>query len=288
MVTKKKYNVCREKIKGATVNIKLREMLRLKESLKLRESLKIVGCYMFFSFLWILFSDKILFLMVQDAESYRIFQTYKGSFFIIFTSFVLFKLIQNSYSKIESLDRQLKDTLTELKYNQMELEKLAYVDHLTGLATRRLLDEKYELLFESAKRSKTMLTLLMLDLDYFKKYNDRYGHLEGDRVLKIVGGLLKQIFKRDGDIVSRYGGEEFVVVLYQTSLRDAMALVEEFRRKLSICALEHKDSPFGEITISVGVNSGVPSKVENSESFLRKADKALYRAKEGGRNRDSL
>ena len=270
------------------MNIKLREILRLKESLKLRESLKIVGCYMFFSFLWILFSDKILFLMVQDPESYRVLQTYKGSFFIVLTSVILFKLIQNSYSKIERLDRQLKDTLTELKYNQMELEKLAYVDYLTGLATRRLLDEKYELLFESAKRSKTTLTLLMLDLDYFKKYNDRYGHLEGDRVLKVVGGLLKEIFKRDGDVVSRYGGEEFVVVLYGTPLRDAMTLLKEFRRRLNTCALEHKDSPFGEITISVGINSGIPSKVEDTESFLRRADNALYKAKEGGRNRNSL
>jgi len=270
------------------VNIKLKEILRLKASLKLKESLKIVGYYMFFSFLWILFSDKILFILVKDPESYRALQTYKGSFFIILTSIVLFKLIQNSYSKIESLDRQLKDTLTELRYNQMELEKLAYVDHLTGLATRRLLDEKYELLFGSAKRSGSILTLLMLDLDFFKKYNDRYGHLEGDRVLKIVGGVLKETFKREGDIVSRYGGEEFVVVLYQTSLDDAIALVKEFRRKLSRSSLEHKDSPFGEITVSVGINSGVPLKGEDSESFLRKADKALYKAKDEGRNRDSF
>lgn len=276
MVIKKKYNICRTKSKGDTVNIKL------------RESLKIVGYYMFFSFIWILFSDKFLFFLVQDPESYRLLQTYKGSFFILLTSFVLFNLIQNSYSKIESLDRQLKNTLAELKYNQRELEKLAYVDYLTGLATRRLLDEKYVLLFESAKRSKGVLTLLMMDLDYFKKYNDRYGHLEGDRVLKVVGGLLKEVFKRDGDVVSRYGGEEFVVVLYQTSLEDTLSLIKEFRRRLSLCGLEHRDSPFGEITVSVGINSGNPSVEESSEDFLRRADRALYRAKEGGRNRDSL
>lgn len=276
MVTKKKYNVYRKRSKGDTVNIKL------------KESLKIVGYYMFFSFVWILFSDKLLFLLVQDPETYRLLQTYKGSFFILLTSFVLFKLIQNSYSKIESLDRQLKNTLAELKYNQRELEKLAYVDHLTGLATRRLLDEKYVLLFESVKRSKGVLTLLMMDLDYFKKYNDRYGHLEGDRVLKVVGGLLKEVFKRDGDVVSRYGGEEFVVVLYQTSLEDTLSLVKEFRRRLGLHNLEHKDSPFGEITVSVGINSGHPSVEESSEDFLRRADRALYRAKEGGRNRDSL
>ncbi len=276
MIIKKKYNICRKKSKGDTVNIKL------------RESLKIVGYYMFFSFIWILFSDKFLFFLVQDPESYRLLQTYKGSFFILLTSIVLFKLIQNSYSKIESLDRQLKNTLAELKYNQRELEKLAYVDYLTGLATRRLLDEKYVLLFESAKRSKGVLTLLMMDLDYFKKYNDRYGHLEGDRVLKVVGGLLKEVFKRDGDVVSRYGGEEFVVVLYQTSLEDTLSLIKEFRRRLSLCGLEHRDSPFGEITVSVGINSGNPSVEESSEDFLRRADRALYRAKEGGRNRDSL
>lgn len=257
-------------------------------NIKLKESSKIVICYMFFGFLWILFSDKILYMLIKDVESYKLFQTYKGTFYIILTSVLFFKLIQNSYSKIETLNRQLQNSLTELKHNQIELEKLAYVDYLTGLATRRLLDEKYELLFESAKRSEAILTLVMIDIDCFKKYNDRYGHLEGDRVLKILGKLLKKVFKRDGDVISRYGGEEFVVVLYQTPLKDTISLVEEFRKKLKICGIEHEDSPFGEVTTSIGINNGKVSKSQNSNTFLAKADKALYKAKENGKNRYSF
>ena len=166
-----------------------------------------------------------------------------------------------------------------------DLEELAYVDHLTGLSTRRMLDEKYDLLFESAKRSENILTLVMIDIDHFKKYNDRYGHQDGDRVLKIMGGLLKKVFKRDGDVVSRYGGEEFAVILYQTPLKDIISLVEEFREKLKACNIEHKDSPFGEITVSIGINNDRVSKEHDSHTFFRKADIALYKAKESGRNR---
>ncbi|MCS5422827.1 MULTISPECIES: GGDEF domain-containing protein [Psychrilyobacter] len=255
---------------------------------KLKESLKIVVYYMFISFLWILFSDKILYMMVKDIEYYKLLQTYKGSFFILLTSVLLFKLIHSSYLKVETLDRQLQNTLTQLKSNKIELEKLAYVDYLTGLATRRLLDEKYELLFESAKRSETMLTLVMIDLDYFKKYNDRYGHLEGDRVLKAVGKLLKEVFKRNGDVISRYGGEEFMVILCQTPLKDTISLVENFQEKLKGCNVKHEDSPFGEITASLGINNCKISKNQDSENFLRKVDQALYKAKEGGRNRYSF
>ena len=183
---------------------------------------------------------------------------------------------------------ELEDHKNEIENKKISLEKMAYVDHLTGLATRRLLDEEYELLFESAKRSETTLTLIMIDVDYFKKYNDRYGHLEGDRVLKIIGKLLKKVFKRDGDVVSRYGGEEFLVVLYQTSLKDAISLVEEFRENLKICNIKHEDSTFGEVTVSMGIRSGIVSQKQNSHLFLREADKALYKAKERGRSRYSF
>lgn len=252
---------------------------------KLKESLKIILFYMVISFLWIIFSDKILHVIVKDIQHYRLFQTYKGSFFVLLTSALLFKLIQRGYSKYEALERQLTNTLSELENHQRELEKLAYVDHLTGLATRRLLDEKYGLLFESAKRSETILTLVMIDIDHFKKYNDRYGHQEGDRVLKIMGDLLKKVFKRDGDVVSRYGGEEFAVVLYQTPLEDVISLVEEFREELKTCNIEHKDSPFGDLTVSMGINNGIISKEQDSHAFFRKADIALYKAKESGRNK---
>ena len=184
-----------------------------------------------------------------------------------------------------SLMVEVKAQKTDIENKKINLEKLAYVDHLTGVATRRLMEEKYKLLFESAKRSETILTLIMIDLDYFKEYNDRYGHLKGDLALKKIGMLLKKVFKRDGDIVSRYGGDEFLVVLYKTSLKDTITLVEEFQKKLKICGIEHEDSPFAEVTVSMGIKSSKIYKNQRSSLFLREVDKALYKAKERGRNK---
>jgi len=256
--------------------------------IKLKESLKIVGYYTFFGIWWILFSDRILSVLVEDIKVYKVIQVYKGTFFIFLTAFLLFRLIINSYSKVETLDKRLQNTLIELQEKQAELEKLAYVDFLTGLATRRLLDEKYELLFESAKRSKTSLALVMMDIDYFKKYNDKYGHPEGDIVLKEIGILLKKVFRRDGDVVSRYGGEEFLVVLYQTSLKDVISLVDDFQSRLKTLNIEHLDAPLKRITISMGINSSTITRDQTSDIFLKEVDKELYKAKIDGKNRYSI
>jgi len=180
---------------------------------------------------------------------------------------------------------KVEDQKNDIKNKKIALEKLAYTDYLTGLATRRFLDEGYDLLFKSAKRSGIILTLIMIDIDYFKKYNDGYGHPEGDRVLKIIGKLLKKVFKREGDVVGRYGGEEFLIILYQTPLKETIRLINEFQKKLKMCNLEHKDSHFGKVTVSMGVKSSRILKDQNSYLFLKEADKALYKAKESGRNK---
>jgi len=173
----------------------------------------------------------------------------------------------------------------EIESKNAILENLAYVDHLTGLATRRILDEKFKLLFERAKRDGAKLSLLMIDIDYFKKYNDRYGHLKGDLVLKTIGVVLTKVFKRSGDVISRYGGEEFLIVLYDTSLADTISLVEKFQRSLSLKNIEHRGSPLGKITASIGINNGKISKEVDSTFFLEGADRSLYKAKEDGKNR---
>ncbi|MCS5420894.1 MULTISPECIES: sensor domain-containing diguanylate cyclase [Psychrilyobacter] len=180
---------------------------------------------------------------------------------------------------------QTEEQKNDIEDKKIALEKLAYTDYLTGLSTRRFLDEGYDLLFKSAKRSGSILTLIMMDIDYFKKYNDRYGHPEGDRVLKIIGKLLKKVFKREGDIAGRYGGEEFLIILYQTPLEETICLINEFQKKLEMCNLEHKDSNFGQVTVSMGIKSSTIPKDQNSYLFLKEADKALYKAKESGRNR---
>lgn len=180
---------------------------------------------------------------------------------------------------------EVEEQKNDIKNKKIALEKLAYTDYLTGLATRRFLDEGYDLLFKSAKRSDSVLTLIMVDIDFFKKYNDRYGHPEGDRVLKIIGKLLKKVFKREGDITGRYGGEEFLIILYQTPLKETIRLVNEFQKKLEVCNLKHEDSYFGKVTVSMGIKSSRIIKNQNSHSFLKEADKALYKAKESGRNK---
>lgn len=180
---------------------------------------------------------------------------------------------------------QVDEQRNEIENKKIALEKLAYTDYLTGLSTRRFLDEGYDLLFKSAKRSESILTLIMMDIDFFKKYNDRYGHLEGDKILKIVGSLLRKIFKREGDIIGRYGGEEFLIILSQTNLKETIDLVAEFQERLNICNLKHEDSNFGKITVSMGIKSSQITKDQDSSLFLKAADQALYRAKKSGRNK---
>ncbi|MEI6857600.1 GGDEF domain-containing protein [Psychrilyobacter sp.] len=180
---------------------------------------------------------------------------------------------------------KVEEQKNDIESKKKDLEKLAYTDYLTGLATRRFLDEEYNLLFKSSKRSENPLTIIMMDIDFFKKYNDRYGHLEGDRVLKIIGKLLKKVFKREGDIVGRYGGKEFLIVLYQTPLKEAIDLINQFQEKLKMCNLKHENSSFGRVTVSMGIKSSAKIKSLNSTLFLKEADKALYIAKESGRNK---
>ncbi|GLI54654.1 hypothetical protein PM10SUCC1_01690 [Propionigenium maris DSM 9537] len=175
----------------------------------------------------------------------------------------------------------------EIESKNAILENLAYVDHLTGLSTRRVLDEEYELLFQRAMEKNDTLTLIMIDVDYFKRYNDYYGHLKGDTILKSVGRILTDVFRNRADLISRYGGEEFLLILYDISLTKAISLVERFQEELTCRNIEHSASPLGKVTTSIGINSGRISGDMNSTAFLEKADRLLYRAKEEGRNRFS-
>ncbi len=256
--------------------------------IKSKKAFTVVSWYILISFIWIFFYDQILYIETQNIRYYRSFQIFKWMIFVLITSVFMYDLVRRSNSEIEILNNEQEENLRELKLRLNEIEKVAYVDYLTKLATRRFLMEKCELLFESARRSEMTLTLIMFDIDYFKKYNDKYGHVEGDRILRIIGNLLKKNFKRKTDAIGRYGGEEFLVVLPQTELSEAISLVEKFQKKLKVCYLQHEDSPFGEITISIGIKSGKISEYENVDDLVRKVDEELYRAKESGRNRYSF
>lgn len=175
--------------------------------------------------------------------------------------------------------------ISERKAVEEKLEMLSYVDGLTGIANRRYFDQRLEEEWRRAFRYKQWLAVLMCDIDYFKLYNDTYGHLKGDECLQEVARTLKMILKRPGDVVARYGGEEFGVILPATHLPGAQLVGERLRQGVEALSLFHSQAPLGVVTISVGVAAVVPAAGISQHALLKAADTALYAAKAKGRNR---
>ncbi|ANI21639.2 hypothetical protein AB870_14750 [Pandoraea faecigallinarum] len=168
---------------------------------------------------------------------------------------------------------------------ELELQRLASTDPLTGLANRRTLDEAYDREWRRSIRERVPLSLLFIDVDHFKTFNDRYGHPAGDDALVAVSHAIGESIRRPGDFAGRYGGEEFMVVLPNTESRGARDVAERVRTAVSSAAIVHEGTPHGHITVSIGVAStgGLPA--GKPEVLLQAADEALYAAKSGGRNR---
>lgn len=164
------------------------------------------------------------------------------------------------------------------------LRKLAQTDSLTGLANRRTLDEILEREWRRAVRANRPLSVLFVDLDHFKAYNDRYGHQAGDDALAAVGRCLEGHVRRPGDVVARYGGEEFVVVLPDTDSVGALSMAESLRDAIAKLDIEHLGSTQGTVTVSIGAASWQGLVAESVSSVVKAADEALYQAKAIGRN----
>jgi len=168
------------------------------------------------------------------------------------------------------------------------LELYARQDYLTGLYNRRYLDERLEREITRARREAETLSVCMVDVDHFKAYNDTLGHLAGDDCLRLVAHTLAQHVTRPGDLVSRYGGEEFVVVLGATGEEGARSVAGRIRAAVEALQLPHAGAPLGVVTVSVGVVSCRPAQGgPDVARLLRAADQALYEAKRAGRNRVS-
>ncbi len=185
-------------------------------------------------------------------------------------------------------ERQLLNAREELLDANARLEILASQDALTGLANRRSFDQALEVEIRRAQRRGSSLSLMLLDIDLFKRYNDHYGHLAGDECLRTVAEVLKQCVRRPGDLAARYGGEELVVILPNTAREGAEAVARAFMDALEQRNLPHQDSPFARLTTSVGVASLTPDAQDAARLALKlieAADQALYRAKADGRNR---
>lgn len=173
----------------------------------------------------------------------------------------------------------------EIDIANSKLEYISRTDSLTQIANRRYFDETLLSEINKLSRTNAPLTLLFCDIDYFKNYNDRYGHLDGDMSLQRVAKSIDSSFCREGELVARYGGEEFAVILPNVHKEAALILAEKLRQNIELLNIENKSSSISNIiTISIGVTTLVPNKNTDVSTIIAQADKALYLAKDNGRN----
>jgi len=165
------------------------------------------------------------------------------------------------------------------------MSQLAQQDALTGVKNRRVFDEELERIWQRAADEECVIAILMADVDQFKAYNDRYGHQAGDRALRHVAQVLQSFVTRPGDLLVRYGGEEFAGLLYDVDAVEVEKLAERMRKAVLALALEHRESRAEVVTISIGVAIVVPSVERRARGAVQLADEALYKAKTRGRNR---
>ncbi|WP_260261876.1 GGDEF domain-containing response regulator [Vibrio intestinalis] len=188
--------------------------------------------------------------------------------------------------RIAFMRRQLNQKTADLARVNQELEKLASEDGLTKVRNRRDTDKKLQEMISVHGRHEMPLSVILMDVDYFKLFNDNYGHTEGDKCLIEVAGALKELFSRNGEVVGRYGGEEFVVLLGHTDEEQAKEHAARIQTTIAQLAIRHEHSQVaGCVTVSQGVICLYPSGHETPESMYQKADTALYQAKNQGRNR---
>lgn len=159
---------------------------------------------------------------------------------------------------------------------------------MTGIANRRRFDEVLANEWRRAQRAGSYLMLAMIDVDWFKTYNDHYGHQAGDICLRNIAQTLATQTNRAGDLVARYGGEEFALIITTISAENALAFAQRLCEALEKVNLPHAMSPFGHVTVSIGVSCTTHGEQESAEDLLRNADEALYAAKEKGRNQAML
>jgi diguanylate cyclase (GGDEF)-like protein len=180
---------------------------------------------------------------------------------------------------------EIRKILIDVLLKQVASEQASWEDKLTGIGNRRSFDTNFANQWAQASRAKVPLSLMMVDVDFFKKFNDSYGHQAGDECLRQVAQALDGCARRAGDSVTRYGGEEFAVVLFHTSLNEAQNISEKMLNAVRKLAMPHAQSPHEVVTISMGIATILPTMHDDMQHFVEQADKCLYRAKENGRNR---
>lgn len=179
---------------------------------------------------------------------------------------------------------RLKHIEEKLLDANRKLTALSVTDGLTGLANRRHFDEKLGEEWARCKRTGKPFSLILVDVDFFKSYNDQYGHQRGDECLKSIASILKSWARRAGDLSARYGGEEFIIIAFNTALPEAAHMAEQICQAVDALDIENKNTPLGKITVSVGVSSIEYDEYATPRDLFNAADTALYRAKRAQRN----
>ncbi len=198
------------------------------------------------------------------------------------SSYYVFSTIQEDHTRLENITKKLK------KANK-KLEHVSYVDPLTNLYNRRYFNHIYERELRQAKRDKSYITFMMLDIDFFKQYNDTYGHIAGDETLKVVAEVLQSTVKRPNDYVFRLGGEEFGVLLTKTDETNSARLAREICDTLRAKEIPHSGSKVNQfVTISIGVVCCVADEALENEILISRSDEMLYKTKDGGRDGYSI
>lgn len=197
--------------------------------------------------------------------------------------------LKEEMDKRKQREKELEQTTNLLEKANRRLKKLVSIDGLTGISNRRYFDDTFAREWRRALRNQKPLTSILLDIDYFKNYNDTYGHQAGDDCLKSLAKIMEEIVNRPGDTVARYGGEEFVILLPDTDCEGAYLMAEKVRKGVLALKIPHSKSQVSSyVTVSVGVSTIIPSQEMKQRELLEITDEALYKAKAKGRNRTEV
>lgn len=219
-------------------------------------------------------ADKPMLRHTDDGQWVHFYETRTPSGYLVMTRLDMTPIVEKGLA-LERANEQLL--------------RLSTTDGLTGIANRRLFDQTLQTEWQRCARNRASLSLLMIDIDHFKRYNDHYGHQTGDECLRQVARILVLCAKRSGELVARYGGEEFAILLPGTDATEAQAIAQRCLQQMHSARIPHADSPVSEwLTVSVGVASLVVSPGESRVTLVQQADSALYCAKRAGRARVEL
>ncbi len=230
----------------------------------------------------------IIFLssMEADQDLERAIEAGGDDYLVKPVSFVVLNAKIRALSRLEAMRRKAQELSMQLAKANSELEKLSRQDGLTGIDNRRSFDTRLQTELQRAIRTGTPLSLILADVDYFKLFNDNYGHQAGDDCLRRVAQALRSAAQRPGDLVARYGGEEFVLVLPETPPEGAVVVANSIMEHVQQLAIPHgRSGVSSKVTLSLGLVTQIPVQTTTAEFMIGRADHALYEAKHMGRNR---